>query len=223
MTFNAQCDSKISIEKTDFGTFSRNEFFPELLESDLVVMGVKANRFALSATCVALLAGVIIALKYSIAPSYIRFGLSQYFLFAGYSASPIMSVFSCALLSVLGLRLMEFLRSCIMKWQVIWNSNFGVHVRLNNDRSATAAFAKVFTLIIFNPAIYALIVSPAMVSGIRVVFDLPSHREFNSISFNGELQAKRVNCWNPDRRLNFTPRAISSQAASTLAEGSSTT
>ena len=223
MTFNAQREAQVSIEKTGLGALAIHEFRPELLERDLVMMRVKANRFALSAMCVAFLAGIMIALEYSGAPSYIGLGFPQYLLLACYTSTPILGLVPYAFTCVFGLGFAGLLRSAVMKRQEIWNPSFGVHMWIDRDRPTATTLAEVFALMFFNPAVYALIIRTAMVSGIGVVFDLPSHREFNCIKFNEGLQAKRVNCWNPDRREDFTSRAISSQAAGTLAEGSSTT
>ena len=223
MAFNAQRDTKIQIEEAGFGPFTAHKFVPQLLKRNLVVMGVKANRLALSALCVAFLAGVMIATEYLGAPSHVRLGLPQDLLLASNTAAPMVSVLSCTLLGVLGLSLAELLRLRTVVRQEVGNPHLGVHVRFNQDRSSTTAFAEMLTLMFLNPAIYALVIGATVISGIGVVFDLPSHREFNCIRFNEGLQAKRVNCWNPDRQANFLTRAISSQAVSTLAEGSSTT
>lgn len=226
MTWNAQRDTESRVEQTLLGSQSSNEFLPKLFKGLRSMVSVKVNGLSVAflASCVAFLAGVIITSEYSFAPSDVWLGLSQYLVLFGHPSSPVGSIFACALLGASGLLLSKLLHPGVMARQEFRDTCLGVHCDGNGDNATTSTLAKVLSLILRNPLVNAFVVGSAMVAVIGKIFNVPCHiGKFNGIKFNEGLQAKRVNCWNPDRQANNLPRAISSQAASTLAEGSSTT
>lgn len=220
MAGQAQSNPEVSIKETVLGALPLHEFSPEFFKGEFVVMGVKANGFAVAGSCLALLASVIIALENGGSPSHVRFGFSQYFLLASLAVLPVVSFKANALLSLLGLELPRFKAFRVVKGQEFGNSHLGVHPESNSDRTTATTMAKMLALVFGNPLIDSAIVRLRVVSGIWKSFR-PSFHENSIVSSSIEnSKANGVNCWKPERR---EPRAISSQASGTPLEGSETT
>lgn len=220
MTWNAQSNAKRDIEKTLLGAFSRLPFLPEYLEGFRSMVSVKNNGFAVAASCVALLACVVVSAEYGVSPSDVLLGFSHYLLLSRQSMLPVGSVLAGSFTSHFGLLLFAFFRFKVVARKKLRDSHFSVHPSGNRYRFSASTLTEVFSLILLNPFVNASIVGLGMIASVGKVFNVPCHSDFNGIKFNEGYQANRVNCWKPHR---MTPRAISSQAASTLAEGSSTT
>lgn len=223
MAFQTQRHANGRIEQASLIARAIHKLFPERFEWNGGVMGVKVYSFTLTAVCAAMLAGKIISQEYSVSPSDVWLGLTQYLLFFGYAALPAMSVCAGTTPGAFCLSNQEFSGSHVMERKEFRDADaFRMHVRPDDNRSTTFTLAWVFTLIVGYPSIHAFVIGAAMIASVWTVLDMPYHVT-HCIKFNVDLQANGMNCWKPDRRANFTSRAISSQAGSTLPEGSETT
>jgi hypothetical protein len=218
MTWNAQRNTKPQVEQTGLGTFACFEFLPKLFEGLRSMVCMQLNGFAVAASCVAFLTGVIIPLEYSVPPFDIRFGFTQNFLLGSFTVSPVSSVPSSSTARQFGHDNFGRNGLGIMPRNEIGDTGV-VHMGLNRNRLVASAVAEISSLFNFDPLIDSMVVGFGVISGVGLITDMPCHK-FNGIQFNEGLQANRVNCWKPHRVM---ARAISSQAGSTLPEGSETT
>lgn len=215
MTCDTQRDAQGRIEHAFLRAFASHKFIPELTEGNFVMVSMQVY-----AVCIAFLAGKIISSEYGIAPSDVQLGLSQYLLLFGFAMLPVVGFLASSLACSFRLGNQEFSRSGIVERQMFrYADGLRVHVRANGDRHATPTLAEMLALIFRNPKVHTPVISAAVISGIWTILDVPRHVT-HYIKFNEDLPANRMNCGKPDR---VTPRAIRSQAGSTLSEGSETT
>jgi hypothetical protein len=189
MAFAAQRDTKSGIEEALLASFACHKLFPKLSEEDFVVVGVQVSRLSLLGMCTAILAGVIVASKYSTSPSVIGLGFAQYCSLLGYAAFPVGSFLAYSRGCALYLGDQELLGFSIVARDKARNAKADtVHVGLDKYRALAAALTKMFALMSLNPKIYAAIVCAAVVAGVGFA-NRPTHSPYG-IKFNKGLQCK---------------------------------